>query len=279
MIAAQFSIVVPTRARAESLALCLEKLRPQLAEVVAEVIVTDDGGSADVKRMIESRFGFARWTPGPQRGPAANRNHGAALSEGEFILFLDDDVEPSPNLLASYRAAIQPAVNVYEGRTTCQAGLRSPLEHAPINETGGCLWSCNMMVRKSFWSSFGGFDEDFPYPHLEDVVFRERLEKAGERVAFVARAWVDHPPRRLPAGATLARQHESYFVYQYKYLSKRPSVDAFFRHLVGHRVRNILRYPVSRDSALALGSMCAEGWYVMRHWRQWDDKWRARLGA
>jgi GT2 family glycosyltransferase len=276
---AQFSIVIPTRARARDLALCLEKLRSQVEREAAQVIVSDDGVSAEVRQMIESRFTFAVWTPGPQRGPAANRNHGASLSRGEFILFLDDDVEPSPDLLAGYRAAIRPEVNVYEGRTTCRAGIRSPLELAPVNETGGCLWSCNMMVRKSFWDRFGGFDEDFPFPHLEDVVFRERLEKAGEPMVFVPAAAVDHPPRRLPAAAVLARHHESYFVYRYKYCSEGPSVGDFFGALVRHRLRNILRYRPSRDSAIALGSMCVESWHILKHWQGWDQKWRPRRGA
>jgi GT2 family glycosyltransferase len=270
----EFCVVIPTRSRDATLARCLESLRPQLDKQPADVIVTDDGASNATREMIESRFGFARWVAGPRRGPAANRNHGAALATGDFILFLDDDVEAAPGLLAGYRAAISPDINVYEGRTTCRMGLRSPLEDSPTNETGGLLWSCNMMVRTTFWRGFGGFDEDFPYPHMEDVAFRERLAAAGEPTVFVFEASVDHPPRPVPAASVLARQHESYFVYNYKYLGRPPSLREFAGLFLRHRLNTILAYRPSRDSAQALGSMCVEAVHILRHWRRWDEKWR-----
>jgi GT2 family glycosyltransferase len=271
------SIVIPTRLRDDALARCLENLRPQLASGTTEVIVTDDGTTDSTRQMIASRFSFARWTQGPRRGPAANRNHGASLARGEFVLFLDDDVEPSADLLASYRAAITPETNVYEGRTTCQAGLRSPLEHSPINEDGGRLWSCNMMLRRSLWESFGGFDEAFPYPHMEDVAFHSSLAALHETILFVRAAVVDHPPRRQQSARVLGSHHESYFVYHYKYLGRPPSLSEFLAIFTRHRLGSIFSYQLGRDSAVALGSMGVELIHVLRNWRAWDRKWRGVL--
>jgi len=67
------------------------------------------------------------------------------------------------------------AVDQYEyevirDQTTCLAGVRSPLMHAPINTTGGWPWSCNMMVRRAFFEPTP-FDESFPSPHMERHVF------------------------------------------------------------------------------------------------------------
>ncbi|HZL17411.1 MAG TPA: glycosyltransferase [Polyangia bacterium] len=271
------SIVIPTRLREETLARCLESLRPQLAEGSAEVIVTDDGTTEATHTLIESRFAFARWTRGPQRGPAANRNHGASLATGEFVVFLDDDVDPSPKLLAAYRAAIQPGVNVYEGRTTCRAGLRSPLEDSPVNEDGGRLWSCNLMLRRNLLNSVGGFDEAFPYPHLEDVAFRESLTALREQIVFVPDAVVDHPPRRQQSAKVLASHHESSFLYHYKYLGRAPSLAEFLTTFSRHRLGCIFSYRVGRDSAVALGSMGVELFHVLRNWQRWDRKWRGEL--
>jgi len=275
----RFSLVIPTRARDDLLAKCLELLRPQVEQQGAEVIVTDDGAGSTTREMIEARFPFARWTRGPSRGPAANRNHGAALAEGEFILFLDDDIEPASDLLAGYAAALAPEINVYEGRTTCRAGLHSPLEHAPINETGGWLWSCNMMIRRSFWLSFGGFDEDFPYAHMEDVVFRERLKAAGEQFLFVPAATVDHPPRRFPKARVRFPIHESNFIYHHKYLGTAPSVRQFLIDSLRYRIRTVYRHPLGVDSLLAVGSTFAETWYVLRHWNEWNEKWKTRASG
>jgi GT2 family glycosyltransferase len=276
MTAARFSIVIPTRNRDEILARCLLNLHRQRENIPIEIIVTDDGTSPATRQMLESTFPSVRWTAGPRRGPAANRNHGASLTTGEFIIFLDDDVEPEPELISGYQTAIVADVNVYEGRTTCRAGLHSPLELAPVNLTGGWLWSCNMMVRRDFWQAFGGFDEDFPYPHLEDVAFRERLREAGQTFLFVPGATVDHPPRRIPPGRVLALRHEAHFIYHYKYLGSQPSPSEFAALFVRVRLRQILNHSPSRDTALALGSMCSEAWHTLTNWRAWDRKWRDR---
>lgn len=275
----KFTIVVPTRNRDETVARCLMMLQRQHGDRPVQIIVTDDGSSTSTKEMVASTFPEIQWTAGPQRGPAANRNHGASLADGEFIVFVDDDVEPSADLITGYQAAIVSGVNVYEGRTTCRAGIRSPLEHAPVNETGGWLWSCNMMVRRGFWETFGGFDEEFPYASMEDVAFRERLQQAGEPFLFVPNATVDHPPRKLPNGGILARFHESYFIYHYKYLGAKPSWSKFSAFLIRHRMHHILSCRPSRDTARALISLCAELWGTSTQWGSWDRKWRESKGA
>jgi glycosyltransferase involved in cell wall biosynthesis len=268
----QLSVVIPTKDRDEALARCLALLAPQIDETV-EVIVSDDARSIRTQEMIHSRFAFATWIPGPQRGPAANRNHGASQATGEFLVFLDDDVEPAAELISSYRTSILDDVNVYEGRTTCRAGVHSPLDHAPANETGGSLWSCNMMLRRSLWKSTGGFDEDFRFPHLEDVALRESLKALGERVLFVRNASVDHPPRRLPPPGRLALYHEAQFVYEYKYLGRAPSIFVFLPYFFRHRLRTVLRYPVNTDSVIAVRNMFVESFHILAHWREWDRRW------
>ena len=274
----QLSIVIPTRNRDQTLGRCLALLAPQVDPAI-EVIVSDDGRSPATEAMIESQFSFARWTAGPQRGPASNRNHGAAQASGDFLLFLDDDVEPAADLIAGYRASLRPDVSVYEGRTTCRAGVRSPLEQAPINETGGWLWSCNMMVRRSVWEAIGGFDEDFRYPHLEDVVFRERIKSLGQQILFVPGATVDHPPRRMPSPRVLALYNEAYFIYHYKYLGHAPSLVGFFGQFLPHRVRSLLRFRFSRDSVAALGSLGVEAAHILGHWRAWHRRWAPAKGT
>lgn len=272
----RLSVVIPTRHRERELTTCLEALRGQLEAMGAEVVVTDDGTSGETRAMLERAFPFARWTEGPRRGPAANRNHGVGIARGELVVLVDDDVVPAPDFLASYAAAVAEDVDVYEGRTTCAAGVSSPLMHSPVNETGGNLWSCNLMIRRALFQALGGFDEDFPFAHLEDAAFRERLKGAGARVRFVPGAVVDHPPRPLAPSQALARQHESYFLYSYRYLGRAPVKPAFFRDLLRHRVNRIAHNPLGRDSVVSLCGIFVEAAHVWRHWGEWDQKWRTR---
>ena len=111
-----------------------------------EVIVTDDG-EPTVERFLTEKYPWVSWVPGPRRGPAANRNAGARRARGDWLAFTDDDCVPDPNWLAGFATATHAGCRVYEGKTTCVAGIHSPIDHAPVNITGGWLWSCNIFIR------------------------------------------------------------------------------------------------------------------------------------
>ncbi len=153
-------MVVPTRDRPEALAICLQQLAPGAQSLDAaryEVIVTDDGTSDTTRALLTSRFAWARYVAGPRRGPAANRNAGARAASGEWIAFTDDDTYPDRDWLRSLVAAMD-GVDAVEGRTTCRDGVRSPREHAPVNDSGSRWWSCNLAMRRSAFDALGGFD-------------------------------------------------------------------------------------------------------------------------
>ena len=191
------SVVIPTRHRNDALAACLDRLAPGTQTLAAdqyEVVVTDDGSTTTAEAMIADRFPWARWTAGPRRGPAANRNHGVGQARAAWIAFTDDDCLPDPRWLAAYDEAISKAgpADVLEGRTTCAGGLPSVLYEAPINLNGGLLYSCNMAIPKVTVARVGGFDERFPHTSQEDIEFYQRLRASGHRIRFVPDAIVDH---------------------------------------------------------------------------------------
>jgi len=105
------SIVIPTCNRPELLRLCLDSLLPQVQQSgnAVEVIVTDDSREGETLEMLEAEFAgtSVRRVLGPRRGPAANRNHGAAEATGEWVLFLDDDCIPSDGFLRAYLRDIE----------------------------------------------------------------------------------------------------------------------------------------------------------------------------
>lgn len=210
MTTPRFSIVIPTCNRNHLLSLCLDALRTSAEQFGGdcEFVVTDDSASGEARALIESRYPTMRWVAGPRRGPAANRNHGASLASGEWIIFLDDDCLPDSGILTAYNAATTSGNDVYEGRITCVDWRNDPLEVSPINETGGLLWSCNMMVRREFFTWIGGFDERFPFAGGEDVEFRERLIRLQIPFKWTPEAVVDHPPRKRNLFVKAARREE-----------------------------------------------------------------------
>ena len=139
------SVVIPTRDHPELLRRALDRLAPgrqALAPDQYEVIVSDDARPASAAAAIHASHPWVTVVEGPARGPAANRNSGARVARGAWLAFLDDDCLPDAGWLAAFaRTATAPdAPEILEGRTTCTLGIRSPLEHAPVNERGGMLW-------------------------------------------------------------------------------------------------------------------------------------------
>jgi GT2 family glycosyltransferase len=220
-MAPKFSIIIPTCHRNDLLAACLERLAPgrqTIAPESYEVVVSDDGSRSTAQDMIGARFPWARWIKGPQRGPAANRNHAAAAAEADWLLLTDDDCLPESEWVTSFAKAIASgSASVYEGRTYTEENTKGPFWSAPSNETGGYLWSCNMAIRRELLKEIGGFDDLFPYPHMEDVDLRERLKAGGHSFVFCPEAAVFHPLRPVTPVRRQAMSCESYFYYARKH--------------------------------------------------------------
>lgn len=272
------SVIIPTRHRNEQLAQCLDRLAPGRQTLDAaeyEVIVTDDGSRSTAEGLTRDRYPWARWVAGPRRGPAANRNYGASHAAGDWLAMTDDDCLPSPNWLRSFVEAVTPDRDVLEGKTTCEAGIRSPLVESPTNLTGGNLWSCNFMIRTALFRQINGFDESFSMPACEDMDLNDRLRRLGSIPYFVPDAVVDHPPRPRPSGWRLGLMWESRVNLWYKQGNIRSTLSWLPSHLLKYRAGRILDYPIRWHSVRAAGSLAIEFACVLSHLRSWDRKYRA----
>lgn len=271
------SVVIPTCHRNDLLAKCLDRLAPGVQTLPPEqyeVIVTDDGSKTTAEQMVREHYPWAKWVAGPRKGPAANRNNGTKFAQGEWVAFTDDDCLPAAHWLREFASAITSGTDVYEGKTTCEAGIHSPLYEAPINLTGGLLWSCNIMVGWAVFDELGGFDDSFPYNALEDVDFRERAKRAGYTSLFVPAASVDHPPRKRALGCHAAKIWKAHIHHWHKDSLPHPRRLGLIIHIVKVRLRSILDYPLGRDSAVVLLSLLGEVWCVLTHEAAWEDKSR-----
>jgi GT2 family glycosyltransferase len=274
------SVIIPTRHRNDLLSLCLERLSPGAQTLPAEqyeVIVTDDGAQTTAQQLIAQKFPWARWVAGPRRGPAANRNNGARHARGEFIAFTDDDCLPSGQWLSSLASAICDDIDVYEGKTTCGEGIKTPIDEAPLNLSGGHLWSCNLMARATTFTRVGGFDEDFPNAWCEDVEFFTRIQREHVRWQFVPEAVIDHPVRRRALGWTSGTKWGSRVLLWYKEGNQSPAWRWIPLHLLKIRTGQMMEYSFSRYSLVAFGSMLLEFVSVVAHLPQWESKYRPSL--
>src|SRR5450631_181394 len=150
------SVIIPTYKRRDVLSTCLKRLGPEVQNLSLdsyEVIVTDDALADDPANGLGHDFAWVHHTCGPQKGPAANRNSGAKSAKGEWLIFLDDDCLPEPSFLSAYLEAIRqnPDYRIFEGKTLRDRPQLRLDEEAPLNDTGGYLWSCNFLIQKKLF--------------------------------------------------------------------------------------------------------------------------------
>ena len=105
------SIIIPTRNRFYQLTNLLQSLLPQIIvnklENRVEIIIVDDCSVDATKQktmefLDELNFNFVRkFFLAERRGPSYARNFGVGQSEGEIIIFLDDDLTTEKNFIAA----------------------------------------------------------------------------------------------------------------------------------------------------------------------------------
>ncbi len=218
----QIDIVIPSAGRPDDLLRLLASLHTwcesSLKGLVASITVTDDRHSAAQSQQMRNAFEQVNYVAGPARGPAANRNHGARQGGAEWILFLDDDCYLESDLLQAYARRLQqsPAANVVEGAIHPVGVRPNGNHHAPLNATGGYLWSCNLLIQRRVFESVGGFDEEFPFACMEDVDLAKRLRRGGAEIVFAQEAVVLHPWRSI-SEREVSRQIISHAIYAQKH--------------------------------------------------------------
>lgn len=207
------SVVIPTYNRRERLTECLKTLTPSaqgLDSSLYEVIVGIDGYDEQTSLLAKSTIPDVTVVEGPHSGPAATRNRATRKAKGTWICFIDDDCRADAGWLQAILRTAQtnPDAKVIEGRTIGDIqNVDSPFLQAPINETGGAYWSCNLCIERNFFEYIGGFDEDFDIAAFEDMELAYRCKSHGAaRLLFCEDATVVHPYRRVGLMAVARRE-------------------------------------------------------------------------
>jgi len=242
------AIIIPTRNRTALLKRCLSKLVPYVAShPECSITVSDDGDAAVTREALAEEMGIVQVKQGPCRGPAANRNWGAAHSTGELLVFLDDDCIPEENLISTYQEAAlkEPGIGVFEGRISSTGKASGFADTIVENETGGYLWPCNFAVRRSLFEKVGGFDERYPFAAAEDAEFHLRVKRETS-IPFLSAARVWHDPER----------RIGWRVVKHKALS-----DLLYLHISGVQVTRRRSFDYAR---MAAQYMFRGGWRQIR---------------
>jgi len=234
------SIVIPTRNRRALLLETLASLREQTAAPGSyEIIVVADGPDDGTPGAVAALAATPPWAgralgclEQPWSGAAAARNRGLHAAGAPTVLFLHDDIQATPGLVAAHlarQAAAAPDGAVVLGRLEPEPGagvLHRQLdgwwrEHYRKLDAKAATWTDlytgNVALPRAAALAAGGLAGDLDYG--EDVEFGWRLQQAGLRFVYAPEALAR--ARQPKPGAALLRDF---------YRSGRGSIRIFQRH-------------------------------------------------
>jgi glycosyltransferase involved in cell wall biosynthesis len=210
------SVIVPTFQRAGLLRLCIESFDAQADAPDFEVVVIDDGSTDDTAATLaalQSGRPWLRWSSQPtNRGPAAARNRGVSEARANLLLFVDDDVVASHDLLHTHlrlhdaaddeqlavlgRVDWHPSVDVtpfmrWLDRSGLQFAYDTWLREGPVPPPAA-FYTANLSLCKRVVVDAGGFDERFPYAAYEDLELATRLTRRGLHMDYRPAALAYH---------------------------------------------------------------------------------------
>lgn len=181
------SVIIPVyngeRFLAEAIRSVLDQTRPP-----DEIIVVDDGSTDGTARIVADLAATAvvpiRYVYQNNRGPAAARNHGLRLSNGDIIAFQDaddiwtnDKLEKQVNILQR-----SPKKQIVMGKT--QYVQLSPEGNliacsGPYAEPGYVIMLQAAIFRRTVFESVGLFDESLRFCEDTDWYFRALENDVG----------------------------------------------------------------------------------------------------
>ena len=195
------SVIVPVRDEEDSIRELLDSLLAQ-THPPDEIVITDGGSVDATPQIIESyrqRGAPVKLIRAGAALPGRGRNLAAAEAKYEWLAFTDGGIRLTKDWLQSLiaKASEDTSTDIVYGSfepvtdtffTECAAIAYVP---PPQPQQGAIMrppFIASSLVRRAAWAEVNGFPEDLR--SAEDLIFINRLAKAGYRAVFEPRALV-----------------------------------------------------------------------------------------
>ncbi len=199
------SVIVPERNGGAKLRESLSALT-KATPPPTELIVVADGDTDESWRIAEEFGAKLLRIPKPQ-GPARARNIGARDAQGDILFFVDADVVIPPDAVHQIGVAFSndPQLTALFGSYDDEPGEPNFLSqyknllhhyvHQMSREEASTFWAGCGAIRRQIFIEFGGFDESYRKPCIEDIELGYRLKRAGYRIRLLKELQVKHLKR------------------------------------------------------------------------------------
>ncbi|HEX3186199.1 MAG TPA: glycosyltransferase [Pyrinomonadaceae bacterium] len=213
------SVIVPVRDEEDSIRELLDSLLAQ-TRPPDEIVITDGGSVDATPQIIEDyklRGAPVKLIRAGAALPGRGRNLAAAEARYEWLAFTDGGIHLAKNWLEALVAKAQEdeSTDIVYGHvepvtdtffTECAAIAYVPPPKPQEDVISRPRFIASSLVRREAWAKVKGFPENLR--SAEDLLFMDRLEKAGYRAVFEPRAHVHWRLR-----ATLTSTFKRFLVY------------------------------------------------------------------
>ena len=290
------SVIVPTYQReqvlCDTIAYLLDLSYPHYELIVVDQTPLHEPQTEQFLQQVAPRI---RYIQIDQVGMCHARNVGIEAAKGDIILFCDDDIIPTPDLLTNHaRHYRDPAVGGVTGPDGFQPNgpvylvrdfyLRGrdgdiPLHPLPttVVETEGAH-GCNMSFRKQILVRIGGFDEGFIiHARREETDASLRVRALGYRILFDPQASIEHLAFPSGGGRAFTNQekrflfgmlhNQSYYFGKHIPLWHLPYFLYYQFLRLGREVKHRRRVSLLFPGLMGLADGLWRGWQARRQMR------------
>jgi glycosyltransferase involved in cell wall biosynthesis len=194
------SVVIPVRNEVQSLPALVESLRAQTF-APGEIIIVDGGsddGTGALVRTLAAADEKIRLIATTEATPGRGRNVGIAAARHDWIALTDAGIRLEPTWLEHLVAAVvrQSDVDVVYGNyepvidglfTRCAALAYVPPKQRRAEGLSRGPSTASMLITRDVWQRVGGFPD---LRATEDLIFMERIEQCGAKIAWAPQATV-----------------------------------------------------------------------------------------
>lgn len=221
------TIVIPTKNSARFLKACLASIRKQTYKPI-QVLLIDSGSTDETKNLArEYKAEMLLYKPNVRKGTFEaphKRNYGAAKAKGEYVYYVDADMELEPNVVAEAVALTKTHAAVIVPEESFGVGIWARAKQLERR----CYWGDDTVeaprfFKTSVWKKLGGLDESLGGGGDDWDLF-QKLKDHGYTVGRT-KSLVYHNEGALKLSQLIKKR----FMYgrdALKYVAKRPKAGA-----------------------------------------------------
>lgn len=242
------SAIITTKNESAVIKRLLTSLRSQSYKNIEIILI--DNNSSDSTKQIARRFTNKVYNFGPER--SAQRNFGAKIGKGDFLLFLDADMELSEKVIEESVSSINSSTK-FAGVIIPEKSVAKTFwekvkafERSFYNERGDEITDAARFFRKSIFKKAGGYDETITGP--EDWDLPETIKKLGYTFGRISAVIYHH--ERINSPFDLAKKKFFYALRAHRYLKKHrisalsPKTIYFLRPIFYKNFDRIVLHPI-----------------------------------